>query len=119
MTGNYVGEVLRSVRGFKPEQPVAGLFGSELQSQARQAIRTYEALVREHPVSFAVFKQAPWHHYGVLAIEETQLALRSPYLDNDFVRTVFRAPEASLATNELSLRLIAEGNAALLRIPTD
>jgi asparagine synthase (glutamine-hydrolysing) len=119
MTGNYGGEVLRSVRGFKPEQPLAGLFGSELQSQARQAAHTYGALVREHPVSFAVFKQAPWHHYGVLAIEETQLALRSPYLDNDFVRTVFRAPEASLATNELSLRLIAEGNAALLRIPTD
>ena len=26
------------------------------------------------------------------ALEQTQLALRSPFLDNDFVRTVFRAP---------------------------
>ena len=72
-----------------------------------------------HPVSFAVFKQGPWHHYGMLALEQTQLSLRTPFLDNDFVRTVFRAPESALASNDVSLRLIADGNPALLRIPTD
>ena len=45
--------------------------------------------------------------------------MRSPYLDNDFIRTVFRAPESALASSEVSLRLIADGNPALLRIPTD
>jgi asparagine synthase (glutamine-hydrolysing) len=54
-----------------------------------------------------------------LALEESQLSLRSPYLDNDLVRTAFRAPESSLASNEVSLRLIADGNKDLLRIPTD
>ena len=85
----------------------------------RQAGETYAGILRGHPVSFAVFKQGPWHHYGVLALEQTQLSMRSPYLDNDFVRTVFRAPESALATSDLSLRLIADGNGALLRIPTD
>ena len=32
-----------------------------------------------NPVSFAVFKQMPWNHYGVMALEETQLSMRSPY----------------------------------------
>ena len=45
--------------------------------------------------------------------------MRSPYLDNDFVRAIFRAPESALATTEVSLRLIAEGNRDLLRIRTD
>lgn len=45
--------------------------------------------------------------------------MRSPFLDNDFVRTVFRAPETSLSTSDVSLRLIADGNGSLLRIPTD
>jgi asparagine synthase (glutamine-hydrolysing) len=41
------------------------------------------------------------------------------FLDNDFVRTVFQAPDSALATSELSLRLIADGNRALLGVRTD
>ena len=66
-----------------------------------------------------MFKQAPWHHYGLLALEQTQLALRSPYLDNEFVRTVYRAPAVALANDDLCRRLIAEGDDAMSRIGTD
>jgi asparagine synthase (glutamine-hydrolysing) len=45
--------------------------------------------------------------------------VRSPYLDNDFVRTVFRAPGAACLSNEVSLRLIADRDERLGRIPTD
>jgi len=119
MTGNYGGEVLRRVRTFKPVEPTPGLFDSEFLSYVRQAGETYAGVLRGHPLSFAVFKQGPWNHYGILALEETQLSMRSPFLDNDLVRTVFRAPESALAGNDDSLRLIADGNKALLRIPTD
>ena len=78
-----------------------------------------QQVIQGHPVSFAVFKQSPWNHYGILALEQTQLSLRTPFLDNDFVRTVFRAPESALTSNEVSLRLIADGKRELLRIPTD
>jgi asparagine synthase (glutamine-hydrolysing) len=119
MTGNYGGEVLRRVRAFKPMETLPGLFRPELVSYVRQAAQTYAGLLRGHPLSFAVFRQAPWHHYGLLALEQTQLSLRSPYLDNDFVRTVFRAPPSALANNDVSLRLIADGDAGLRRMRTD
>jgi asparagine synthase (glutamine-hydrolysing) len=119
MTGNYGGEVLRRVRAFKAEDPLPGLFDPEVVGKVQQAKETYADLRREHPVSFAAFKQAPWHHYGILALEQTQLSMRSPFLDNDFVRTVFRAPQSALSTSDVSLRLIEDGNAALLEIPTD
>jgi len=119
MTGNYGGEVLRRVRAFKSVEPMSGLFSPELLSYARRAAETYARLLRWHPISFAVFGQGPWHHYGVLALEQTQLSLRSPFLDNDFVRTVFRAPASTLASNDVSLRLIADGDASLGRIMTD
>jgi asparagine synthase (glutamine-hydrolysing) len=119
MTGNYGGEVLRRVRAFKPEQPTPGLFSPEFLSHIHAASETYAALIRGHPLSFAVFRQAPWHHYGLLALEQTQLSLRSPYLDNDFVRTVFRAPESACLNNDVCLRLIADGDPALQRIRTD
>src|SRR6266581_3480836 len=119
MTGNYGGEVLRRVRAFKPVDPLPGLFCSEIRPHLRQAHETYTGLLGGHPLSFALFKQAPWHHYGLQALEQTQLALRSPYLDNDFVRTVFRAPPSALANNDVCLRLIADGNPDQLRIWTD
>jgi len=119
MTGNYGGEVLRRVRAFKPIEPLPGLFQPEFMTHVGRARDTYSALLREHPLSFAVFRQAPWHHFGLLALEQTQLSLRSPYLDNDFVRTVFRAPASACVSDDVCLRLIGDGSSALRRIATD
>jgi asparagine synthase (glutamine-hydrolysing) len=119
MTGNYGGEVLRRVRTFKPVDPPPGLYDPEFLSHVRQARQTYSEVVRGNAVSVAAFKQLPWNHYGVMALEETQLSMRSPYLDNDVVRAAMRAPEAALANDDICLRLMAEGNSALLKIPTD
>lgn len=119
MTGNYGGELLRRVRAFKAAMPQSGSFVSELQDQFATAGSTYEELTRCHPLSFAVFRQAPYHHYGMLAVEQTQLSLRSPFLDNEFVRTLYQAPEAATRGSDVSCRLIADGNAALAEIPTD
>jgi asparagine synthase (glutamine-hydrolysing) len=119
MTGNYGGEVLRGVRAFKAVQPISGLFHDDVRPCIRQATETFESLLATHPLSFAVFRQAPSHHYGLLALEQTQLSLRSPYLDNDLVRTVYRAPRSALVGNDLCFRLIADGSTALSRIATD
>jgi asparagine synthase (glutamine-hydrolysing) len=119
MTGNYGGEVLRRVRAFKPEEPAPGLFSSELLASVREAKKTYVSSIQVHPLSFALFRQTPWHHYGLLALEQTQVSLRSPYLDNDFVRTVYRAPASTLVSNEVCLRLIGDGDPLLRRIRTD
>ncbi len=119
MTGNLGGEILRGVRSFKPVAPLPGLFQSDVLSSVRQASDTYAGLIAGNPITFAAFKQSPWNHYGILALEQTQLSLRTPFLDNDLVRTVFRAPASALEGNEDSLRLIADGKKELLEIPTD
>ncbi len=119
MTGNYGGEVLRSIRAFKPVQQPAGLFHSDFTPNFETAKTTYQRLIDVRPLSFSVFRQAPWHHYGLLSLEQTQLALRTPFLDNELVRIVFRAPKSTLSNNDISLRLIVDGNPALLRLPTD
>ena len=119
MTGLYGGEVLRRVRSFKPILPLSGLFQPELRPQFEQARHTYERVLQGHPVSFGVFRQAPWHHHNNLSLEQTQVTVRSPFLDNDLVKTAFRAPDSAATTNDVSLRLIKEGHAALAGIPTD
>ncbi len=119
MTGLYGGEILRGVRAIKPVEPSAGLFSQELLSSVHQAVGTCNQVSQSHPVTFAAFRQITWCLYGSLSLEQTQYSVRTPYLDNDFVRTVFRSPASALAGNQCSLRLVAEGNRALFEIPTD
>lgn len=130
IVGTFGSEVLRPVRSssragrrlavaFKPQPPTPGLFHSDILAAVQAAGDTYAGLLRGHPVAFSVFRQAPWYHYGILALEQSQLTVRAPYLDNDLVRTVFCAPDSALAGNDMSLRLIAAGDPALMRIRTD
>lgn len=119
VTGNYGGEVLRRVRAFKAIIPEDGLYSPDLSSHFKGAIATYNKQFDTHPLTFAVFRQAPWHHYTLLSLEQTQLTLRSPFIDNEFVKAVFRAPQSVLTNNNISLRLIRDGNPELAKIRTD
>jgi asparagine synthase (glutamine-hydrolysing) len=118
MTGNYGGEVLRRIRMFKPIDPAPGLFQPELMAHVRQTRQAYSELLKCHPLTFTAFRQTPWYHYGLLSLEETQITTRTPFLDNELVRTAYRAPQ-SACKEDVCLRLIAEGNPQLAKIPTD
>jgi asparagine synthase (glutamine-hydrolysing) len=118
MTGNYGGEVLRASRMFKPEDPLPGLFSSELTRHTSQARTTYKSFDGSHPVTFTMFRQAPWYHYSVFALEGTQMVVRSPFLDNDLIRTVYRSPQAAYSDN-VCLRLIGDGNPVMRETRTD
>lgn len=119
MTGNYGGELLRRVRAFKPVAPCAGLFSHDVTRLTEMATVTYAAALACHWLTFAVSRQAPWHHSGILALEQALLTVRSPFLDNDVVRLMFRAPADASATTDVCLRLIEDGDERLARIPTD
>jgi asparagine synthase (glutamine-hydrolysing) len=119
MTGNYGDQILHRLRAFKPVTPAPGLFSPELLSYVRAGHETYARMLQTHPLSFIAFRQVPCHHYGLRALEQTQLSLRSPYIDNDLVRTTFRAPGAAVQDSRFRLRLIGDGNPALRRIRTD
>jgi asparagine synthase (glutamine-hydrolysing) len=125
MTGNYGSEILRRVVAFKPADLSPGLFRSDFLSYIDAAKTAYARLARGHALSFIAFRQVPWHHYGLLALEQTQLSVRSPFLDNELVQTAFRAPKSGtaetdiFADNDQWVQLIADGNPALRRIRTD
>lgn len=125
MTGNYGSEILRRLRAFKPSSVAADLFQPEFLASLNEAGQTYSDLCKGHAVTFTAFRQAPWYQYGLLALEQTQLFVRSPFLDNEVVRTAFRAPKSEISKtdifedNDECGRLIADGNPDLYSIPTD
>lgn len=120
VVGTYGSEIIRQAVMFKPVAPPEGLFSPEFLSYVDQARDAYVRVRREHAVTFAAFRQSPWYHHGILALEQSQLSVRSPYLDNDFVRTVFRAPNPNGPNrDDIRQRLISDGSAALWKIRTD
>ena len=119
MVGTYGSEILLHAVMFKASDPAHELFQAEVLPQIRAAQETYRSSLHGHPVTFIAFRQSPWHHYGVLGLEQTQLAVRSPYLDNELVKVVYKAP-GSVAVNEaVRMRLIRDGNPTLAKLRTD
>jgi asparagine synthase (glutamine-hydrolysing) len=119
IVGTYGSEIVRHAVMFKPTHPPEGVFSPDLLSHVRDAGTTYVNVRRQHPVTFAAFRQSPWYHHGILALEQSQITVRSPFMDNEFVRTVYRAPLESASNGDIRLRLINDGNAALGRVPSD
>jgi asparagine synthase (glutamine-hydrolysing) len=119
IVGTYGSEIVRQAVMFKPATPTPGVFAAEFLTQVQEARATYTALRGEHPVTFAAFTQSPWYHHGILALEQSQLTVRSPFMDNDFVRTIYRAPFDSVKNGDIRLRLIRDGNRALGDVASD
>jgi asparagine synthase (glutamine-hydrolysing) len=118
LSGVYGGEVLRRIVMFKPSAIEEELFDSELVQSVREASVTYASELQGHKLSFTAFKQAPWYMSGKLALERSQVTLRTPYFDNDLVALAYQIPP-TLLDNQPALRLIVDGNPALAKIGTD
>jgi asparagine synthase (glutamine-hydrolysing) len=119
IVGTYGSEIVRYAVMFKPDPPLPSLFRQEFLPQIQKATETYTALRRLHPVTFAAFCQSPWYHHGILALEQSQLTVKSPFMDNEFVRTVYRAPKQPGPGDDVRIGLIQDGSPALARIRSD
>ncbi|MGA2782344.1 MAG: hypothetical protein ABSF13_10555 [Smithella sp.] len=121
MTGNYGSEILRSVRWLNCGNPNINLFHSDFIKFLQDAPATFAKLDQniKHPLSFTLFIEAPWRENIRFIIEQSQLTLRTPYMDNDLVALMYRSPMEVRNNKELSFRLIKDGNPALWKILTD
>ena len=125
MTGNYGSEILRRMVAFKPSEPMPGLYDSELLPYIRSTRKTYSNALVGRPISFIAFRQVPWHHWALIALEQVSISPRSPFLDNEIVKLAYRAPKSTIVTssifahNDECIRLIGDGNVALSKVRTD
>jgi asparagine synthase (glutamine-hydrolysing) len=121
ITGNHGSEVLRSMRWLKYSRPTTALFKGDFIGYIDAAHDTFQNVNRQsgNPLSFSLFKEAPWLQYNRLTVEQSQLIPRTPYMDNDIISLLYRAPAGARSSREIALRLIADGNPALRSIMTD
>jgi asparagine synthase (glutamine-hydrolysing) len=119
MTGNGGQEVLRRYVAFKPNSLCETFCNPDFVKHLKAGQESYNEMIAVHRLSFTLFRQAPWSQYGTLALEQSQLTQRSPYMDNDLVEIVYQAPEEATVSEGITARLIRDGNPQLAGIMTD
>ncbi len=117
LTGNFGGEVLRCIRhlGISPQNK--NLFSPDFDRYFQTAKTKLGTQQSNTHLSFILFKDSPWHNNNRLVSEQSQLTLRTPYMDNDLVKLLYRAP--MVGNKATSLRLVSDGNKSLASILTD
>jgi len=119
MVGTYGSEILLQSTMFKAVQPIPGLYQESMSPWLVKGESTYNSIREGNQSTFVAFRQSPWHHYGVLELEQTQVAVRTPFLDNDLVKTAYRAPNVEGINQECRVRLVESGNPQLSALRTD
>jgi asparagine synthase (glutamine-hydrolysing) len=119
MTGNYGSEILRGNVVFKVGKLDHSLFDGAFLPMLKSAADTFAGERNRGRTSFIVTRQVPWYHHARYTIEQMQLTVRSPFLDNELVALAYQAPSELSVNKTLSHRYIGEHNADLAKIPTD
>jgi len=119
LTGNWGSELLRGARAFKAYLPYRDTFQPDFYRHIEAATGTFSRIAQVQNPTFSLFVQAPWQGFGRLSVEQSQLTQRTPYMDKDFVRLVYRARKEDRSSDRVSLQVIGEARPGLLQIRTD
>ncbi len=119
MTGNYGDQVLLRKTVFRPVQTNAELLSPEFLPHVWASRKTYSRCMQGHALTVATTRQTSWFFHSLLALELSQVSMRTPYIDNDLIGTLYRAPGPMHHVNDLRVRLIADGCPKLGKLRTD
>lgn len=119
MTGKYGSQVLKGIFGFKPRPPAPEIINPEFKPFLEIAEKTAQDFSEIHPLTFLLQGAIPWWWNSFVALETSQIEIRSPFLDNDFIRVLYKAPELPPDFGiKFELSLIARCKPELMNIPT-
>lgn len=119
LTGNYGSEILRNASTFKAATISEELFNPDFSRYVSEARKTFSEVSEGNRLSVTAFKEVPWALYGSLAAAQSQLTVRTPYMDNNIVGLAYQAPKDIETCKELFIRLIADFDKDAMRVRTD
>jgi asparagine synthase (glutamine-hydrolysing) len=119
LTGNFGSELFRGVSTFKP----LGLSPNLIDPGLRRELLDERSLASNgtspNAVSFAAFKEIPWKLFGSARAGQSQVSMRTPYLDNELLALAFRAPAVCRRSLMPWATILKRVGAGLASIPTD
>jgi asparagine synthase (glutamine-hydrolysing) len=118
LTGKFGSEVVR-IRRLIPSMSYPGdLLRPELR-QVVDRLPRFAELGARHPLTRVVAEEIPWHEFGRVSIEQSQITLRTPYMDNELVKLMYQAPPEVRGEGLVQERYVRERSPALSAVPTN
>lgn len=119
MTGKYGSQVLKGIIGFQERPPVINLIDCDFRQYLAQARIKCAEIKKGNSLTFLISSVIPWWWNSIIALESSQVDVRSPFLDNDLLNILYRAPklEGDFGV-KFELDIISQMKPALMAIPT-
>lgn len=113
LTGKFGSEVVRTRKlipsGDFPHDLLQPSFAPFLDK-----VPSYDRVItRTNALSRVVSEEIPWYEYGRVAVEQSKVILRTPFMDNDLVKLMYQAPSELRASRDLQARYVIEKNREL------
>lgn len=119
LTGIYGSQVLKSISGLIERSPYEQLINHQFRKYLLMAKDTFSEIEKEQSLSSMIFNEISWWWNGFICTQSTQVTVRSPYLDYDFIKVLYRAPSKKVDFGaQFQLDLISKNNPKLMLIPT-
>jgi asparagine synthase (glutamine-hydrolysing) len=119
VTGNFGSEVLRGMSTFKQIPLKSEWFHGELRTDISGVIEGWTARKEPDATRFAIFKEIPWKHMATVSLANSQLPVRSPFLDNEILKLACVCPPSVRRDKALPISWIRSENSMLLSVSTD
>jgi asparagine synthase (glutamine-hydrolysing) len=119
LTGKFGSEVVRTRRlirsGDFPRRLLQPWFVPFLDEA-----KTFDHITQaKHPLTRVVSEEVPWYEYGRVAVEQGEVLLRTPYMDNQLIELMYQAPPEVRASRELQARYVKSRGGDLAGLSTD
>jgi len=120
LMGTYGTQVLSRVRrGLRYRPPSPNLISEEFRSLVETVSETLVPFENEHNLTYLCKREIPWYWSKFLAPQISQLTIRSPFLDNDFVDLLYSVPKEGFDGTQFEIDAISKFRKELLDIRTN
>jgi asparagine synthase (glutamine-hydrolysing) len=119
LTGKFGSEVVRIRRMIPWVDFNRELFRPEFRTILENSSPLSKVTETGDILTRAVAEEIPWFEYGRVIIEQSQVVLRTPYMDNDLLKLMYQAPVELRAAARLQAMYVKEKSPALAEILTN
>jgi asparagine synthase (glutamine-hydrolysing) len=74
---------------------------------------------KAHPLTRVVSEEIPWYEYGRVAVEQSKVVLRTPFMDNELVKLMYQAPSEVRASRDLQARYVKQRGREIAALGTN
>lgn len=119
LTGKFGSEVVRTRRLIPWSDFPRHLLRPEFSLLLDRAPNLDQVTQKRHPLTRVVAEEIAWYEFGRVSVEQSQVTLRTPYMDNSLVKLMYEAPFAVRASRIPQARYVRAKCSEIADVPTN